>query len=328
MKTRAMTGIILFVLLAVVLSLCFGSTELAWADLFAAAAQKGAESTAFRVFSYVRIPRTLGAVLCGSALAVAGTILQALLNNSLAGPNIIGINAGANFSALLVMAFFPQAVNCVAPAAFIGALACTALIYFIANATGTSRTTIVLAGVAISGIIGAASSCVKILFPDILYSYNLFSVGSLNGVTMRRILPALPYVLGGLVLAFGMSGSMNVLVLGEELSQAVGLNLRRMRVVFIFLAALLAGAAVSVGGTIGFVGLLVPHLARQLLGDDHRRLLPASAMLGASLVLVCDVLGRVLFAPFEIPVGILLAIFGGAYFMGLLLHNKGGRIYD
>ena len=328
MKARAMSGIVLFLLLAAGLSLCLGSTELDWAELLGTPGQRAGDSMAFRVFAYVRLPRTLSAMLCGSALAVAGTILQALLNNSLAGPNVIGINAGANFSALLVMALFPQSVHLVAPASFVGALACTVLIYFIVSGTGTSRTTIVLAGVAISGIIGAASSCVKILFPDVLYSYNLFSVGSLNGVSMRKILPALPYVLGGMAAALGLSRKMNVLVLGEELSQAVGLDWRRMRAVLIFSAALLAGAAVSVGGTIGFVGLLVPHTARRLLGNDHRWLIPGAAMLGAALVLLCDMLGRVLFAPFEIPVGILLSILGGGYFLILLLRNKGGRVYD
>lgn len=323
-KRQLLGKLILFVLAAAVLSLCLGSTEIAWSELLS---KEAGNSVAFRVLLYVRLPRTLGAIVCGSTLAAAGAILQSLLNNSLASPNIIGVNAGANFSALLVMALFPQIPSLTAPAAFAGALACTSLIWLIASATGASRNTIILAGTAVSGIISALSSCVKLLFPDILYSYNMFTVGSLNGLTMRKLLPALPYAAAGLLAAGFMQRDMNVLTLGEELSQAVGLRLRRTRMILIFTASMLAGTAVSIAGTVGFVGLLVPHAARRILAGSQRGLIAVSALLGAGLVLLCDVFGRVVFAPFEVPVGILLSLLGGSYFLLLLFRKRGGRIY-
>lgn len=324
MKRHLFGRLALFVLTSATLSLFLGSTDLAWGELLS---QDASSSVSFRVLLYVRLPRTLGAIVCGSTLAAAGAILQSLLNNALASPNIIGVNAGANFSALLVMALFPQAVSLTAPAAFIGALICTSLIWLIASATGASRSTIILAGTAVSGIIGALSSCIKLLFPDILYSYNIFTMGSLNGLTMRKLLPALPYAAIGLLAAGFMQRDMNVLTLGEELSQAVGLRLRRTRLLLIFTASLLAGTAVSIAGTIGFVGLLVPHAARHVLAGSQRGLIAVSALLGAGLVLVCDVFGRVVFAPFEMPVGILLSLLGGGYFLFLLFRKRGGRIY-
>lgn len=324
MKGRVFGALTGFAFLAAVLSIAFGSTELDWSALL----RGETGNTARLVLLYVRLPRTLGAIVCGASLAAAGAILQTLLNNSLAGPNIIGVNAGANFAALLVMALFPQQVHLVPPAAFAGALGCTVLIWCAADLTGASRTTILLAGAAISGIIGAASSAVKILFPDVLYSYNLFAVGSLSGLTMRKVLSAAPYAAAGLAAALLLQRDMNVLTLGDDLAQAVGLHLRRTRRMLIFTAALLAGAAVSIAGTIGFVGLLVPHAARWLLGSDRRGFVPAAAMLGAGLVLLCDVFGRVVFAPFEMPVGLLLSLLGGAYFLVLLLRTKGGRTYD
>lgn len=267
-------------------------------------------------------------MLCGCGLAVSGAVLQVVLNNSLAGPNIIGVNAGAGFASLLIMALFPWSAALLPAAAFLGALACTLLIYGVARCTGASRMTIVLAGVAVGSIVNAASSCLKILFPDILAAYNSFSVGTLSGVTMAEVRAAAPYLLVGLLAALILSGDMNVLALGEEVAQSLGLKVQRCRMLLIVIASVLAGASVSFAGLVSFVGLLVPHMARMMVGADNRAVVAVSALLGAAGVLLCDLLGRTLFAPFEIHVGIILSLVGGVYFVVLLLRRRGGKLND
>lgn len=318
----------LLLIAAAGLSLLLGAVPLSMAEVLHAALHRDWTQTSVRIFLYVRLPRTLGGIFCGSGMAVAGAILQTVLNNSMAGPNIIGVNAGAGFAALLVMAVFPAAATLLPVAAFFGALACTLLIYFTAGCTGVSRTTIVLSGLAVSGILNAASSCIKTFCPDVLADYNRFSVGTLNGVTLRELSIAWPYLLIGLVLAVLLSGDMNVLALGEETAQALGLHVERCRMLLLMTASVLAGVSVSFAGLIGFVGLLVPHAVRALLGTtDARWVIPGAALLGATSVLVCDLLGRILFAPFELPVGIVLSIVGGIGFIILLLRTKGGRLH-
>lgn len=321
-------GLLLLLAVAVFLSLLLGSTQASIGAAVRAAGVGDWENTDLRIFLYVRFPRTLGGVLCGSGLAVAGAVLQVVLNNSLAGPNVIGVNAGAGLATLLVMALFPAWAAFLPLAAFLGALACTLLIYGVARGTGVSRMTIVLAGLAISSILNAASSCVKILFPDVLAAYNSFSVGTLNGITMRELGAAVPYLVFGLTAATLLSGDMNVLGLGEEIAQSLGLNVERCRMKLIVTAAVLAGACVSFAGLIGFVGLLIPHGVRLIFGADNRRVVPASGLLGASTVLLCDLVGRVMFAPFEIHVGIVLSLLGGCGFVLLLLRWRGGRRGD
>jgi len=312
---------------AVAASLLWGSTPLNIGEVLGAVLADDWDNPAVRIFFYFRLPRTFGGLLCGSALAVAGAVLQVVLNNSLAGPNIIGVNAGAGFSALLIMALFPASAGLIPVASFAGALCCTLLIYGVARSTGASRMTIVLAGVAVSSVINAASSCIRILFPDVLAAYNTFSVGTLNGVTMAELKWAAPYIFVGLAGAVLLAGNMNVLMLGEEIAQSLGMRVERCRLILLVIASVLAGAAVSFSGLIGFVGLLVPHIARILFGSDNRFVVPSAALLGGIGVLVCDLIGRTLFAPFEIHVGILLSLIGGCYFVCLLLRRKGGKLH-
>ena len=319
--------LVVFLLGIMLLAVLFGSTWLTLSE-FAEALREGDQTSAvWRILFHVRLPRMMAGVLCGGGLAVSGAVLQVVLNNSLAGPNVIGVNAGAGFAALVAMSLFPAQLNLLPVASFLGALAATILIYSIARGTGVSRMTIVLAGVAVSSVLNAASSALKILFPDILTAYNSFSVGTLNGVTMSQVKTAAPYLIIGVLAALALSGEMNVLALGEEMAQSIGLNVRRCRLLLILTAAVLAGASVSVCGLVGFVGLLVPHTARLLFGSDNRVVVAASALLGGCAVLLCDLLGRVLFAPFEIPVGLLLSLVGGIYFIWLLLGRRGGKLY-
>lgn len=307
-------------------SLLLGSTPLPLSALLEIL-RDGKEAGAWPIFAYVRLPRTLGAILAGAALAVSGSLLQVVLNNSLAGPNIIGINAGAGFATVLFMALCPAQVTALPLAAFAGAFCAAMLIYGIAQATGASRVTIVLAGVAVTNIVGACSSAVKTLFPEVSISYNSFSVGSLANVSLAQTLNAGAYILAALAAAVLLSYDLNILALGSDSARSLGLNVGLYRFVFILLAAVLAGAAVSFSGLIGFLGLLAPHITRFLVGSDNRAAVPASALLGACALLGSDTLVRVVFAPYEVPVGLLLSFVGGLYFIYLLLHRQGGRLY-
>lgn len=315
--------------LAVLLSLRCGSQNYTTAQLIASLGAAPGDPVR-RILLYARLPRTVAAALAGGALAVAGVLIQAVLNNAMAGPNIIGVNAGAGFFALLAATLAPAAwgSGLVPAAAFLGAL-CTALfIWLLAGRAGLSRTTLILAGVAVNSILGAGTDALSLLFPDAVIGSNGFMLGGFSGVTLAAVGRAAPYLVAGFTAALLLSADLNVLQLGEESAAGLGLPVRRTRFFAISAAALLAGAAVSFAGLLGFVGLLVPHMARRFFGGDNRWLVPACALLGGSLVLLCDVLARVLFAPFQLPVGIVLSLLGGPFFLYLLLNRKRSRVYD
>lgn len=266
--------------------------------------------------------------LAGSALAAAGVLLQAVLNNAMASPNVIGVNAGAGLAALCAAALWPAHPNAVQPAAFAGALAAALLVYGLALGAGVSRTTLVLAGLAVSGMLTAGMNTIKLLYPDAIAGASDFLVGGLSGVTLSGLKGAVLYLITGTLLALLLAADLNVLCLGEQSAASLGLHIGAVRFLGILAAALLAGSAVSFAGLLSFVGLLAPHIARRLVGNNHRILLPAAMLLGAAFVVLCDVLARCLFAPFELPVGILLSLIGGPFFLGLLLHGRGRRMYD
>ena len=255
-------------------------------------------------------------------------MLQAVLNNAMASPNVIGVNAGAGLAALCAAALWPAHPNVVQPAAFAGALAAALLVYGLALGAGVSRTTLVLAGLAVSGMLTAGMNTIKLLYPDAIAGASDFLVGGLSGVTLSGLKGAVPYLITGTLLALLLAADLNVLCLGEQSAASLGLHIGAVRFLGILAAALLAGAAVSFAGLLSFVGLLAPHIARRLVGNNHRILLPAAMLLGAAFVVLCDVPARCLFAPFELPVGILLSLIGGPFFLGLLLHSRGRRMYD
>ena len=311
---------------AMALSLCVGSQGVALPRLLAALRAGDPADPVRRIVLYVRLPRMGAGLCCGAAMAVAGALLQAVLNNAMASPNVIGVNAGAGFFALLAGVLLPQ--RAVPGAAFAGALVTALLSYLLALRAGLARTTLVLAGLAVSGILTAGVNTMRLLFPEGVTGADGFLIGGLSGVSLTAVGSALPYLAAGGVLALFLAPELNILALGEQTAASLGLPVGRTRLASILAAALLAGAAVSFAGLISFVGLLVPHIARRLVGVDHRVLLPACALLGAIFLLVCDTAARTLFAPYELPVGILLNVIGGVFFLYLLLGRKRGRVYD
>ena len=313
---------------ALLLSVGCGSQWYTPARLWQALCAADAADPVWRILCFVRLPRTAAAVLAGAALGVAGALIQSVLNNAMASPNVIGVNAGAGLGALLAASLVPGAAALLPGAAFAGALAAALFIWMLAAVAGLSRTTLILAGVTVSSILTACMNTLKLLFPDAAVGSTAFLLGTLSGVTTAQVQRALPWLAAGFVLAALLAADLNVLQLGEDMAAGLGLPVARVRFAALLTSALLAGAAVSFAGLLGFVGLLAPHIARRLVGGDNRRLLPVTALASADLMLLCDVAARVLFAPFELPVGVLLSLVGGPFFLFLLLRRKRSRLYD
>lgn len=314
-------------LTAATLSLCLGAVPVGLGDTLRALLGRG-EGTATNIVLYARLPRTCGCLLAGMALAVSGAVIQSVLGNPMAAPNIIGVNAGAGLAVALLGAAAPAAAAVSSLAAFLGALAGVFLVLLIAERTGASKLTLVLAGMAVSSIFSAGIDAVVTLVPDALVGYSDFRIGSLKGLTTTRLAPAFWVILPAFVLVLSLAGELDVLMLGRDVARSLGLRVKPLRLLLLALAAALAGAAVSFCGLLGFVGLIVPHIIRRLLGEESRGLILGCALGGATLLTGCDLLGRVLFAPFEMPVGILLSLVGGPFFIFLLFRQRGGRTHD
>ena len=313
-----------FCLIAAVLSLSMGAANLSLAELWQALTE-GASNTAGNIFWYVRLPRTAACLLAGAALSVSGAVIQGVLNNQLASPGIIGVNAGAGLAVTICCVFGALSGWTIARAAFAGAVGAVALVMFIGKKTGASRTTVILSGVAVNAVLNALAEAVTTLLPEASMMSADFRVGGFSAVSHIRLFPAGLLIVIALIVLLTLCSDLDVLTLGEETAQSLGMNVKRMRSVFLILAAMLAGSAVSFAGLLGFVGLIVPHAVRKLAGSENRFLIPLCALGGAGFVTICDLLCRVLFAPYELPVGIGMAVLGGPFFLMLLLKQKGGK---
>ncbi len=303
-----------------------GSSSVSLGDFLAWATGGDVSAAAKSILVNVRLPRVLAALLAGGALAVAGAIIQAVLDNPLASPNIIGINSGAGLFVLVAASVFPQVLWLPPLAAFLGALVTALVIFGISLGANTSRLTVVLAGIAITTVFGAGMNTILIVNPDAYIGSSTFLVGGLAGVLMDDLLWPAVYIAAGLAAALFAAGKLNIMALGDDTAHALGMNVGACRLAMLGLAAVLAGAAVSFAGLLGFAGLIIPHLVRFFVGHDNRMVLPLSAVAGAAFVVVCDLLARVLFAPYEVPVGILMAFLGGPFFIYLILKNRRGSL--
>lgn len=266
----------------------------------------------------IRLPRTLVGGLVGVCLSLSGAILQGVMRNPLAAPNIIGVSSGAAVSALVVMIVLPRFFYLITPVAFIGAFTSTVLIYLLAWKNGIKPMRMILAGVAVSAFLGAITNTLMIFYPERVQGVIGFMVGGLIARTWKHFHIIWPYALAGFIGVNFLAKRLNVLMLGDEVATGLGLKVERNRMVLIGVAAFLAAAAVSIVGLLGFVGLIVPHICRLIIGSDYRFLFPTSALFGASLVIMCDIAARMAFDPVEIPVGIIMAVLGAPFFLYLL----------
>lgn len=315
----------LLTLAAAALSLWIGSVELSPGQVWISLIGQDKSSVAARIIRYSRLPRTAAALLAGAALAVSGAVIQTVLNNPLASPGVIGVNSSAGLAVALVCAIAPQAQQYTPLVAFIGAWLGVLLIMGLSQSTGASRITVILAGVAISNLFSAGIDAVVTFVPDALNGVTDFRIGGFTGVTMSQLAPAAGMIFFSFLLVFSLAQQLDILALGSDTAQSLGLSVKSIRFLLLALAAALAGAAVSFSGLLSFVGLIVPHIMRRLVGEDSLPLLAGSALGGALFVTVCDLLARVLFSPFELPVGIVLAFAGAPFFLWLLFRQRGGR---
>ena len=311
---------LLFLLTAVLCGLFLGGTRLRLAELLG-----GASSAAGRIFLYVRLPRTLASLLCGAALSVSGAVIQCVLANRLASPGVIGVNAGAGLAVTLCAALGIYGGWPLSLASFAGAFAAVALISFGARKWGASRGTVILMGVALNSLLGAVSDTVITFVPEVSVMSSHFRIGAFSAVTLPELIPGGCLILTAIVMLLSFSNDLDILTLGEESAAGLGMVTGRMRTLFLLLAALLAGCAVSLAGLLSFVGLMVPHAVRRAAGSGGRSLLGLCALFGAAFVSLCDTAARTLFAPYELPVGILMAFFGAPFFVLLLIRGKGGH---
>lgn len=316
----------LFCFCITVSSLCLGAARLSLAELWSALCT-GPANTAGFIFWYVRLPRTAGCLLAGAAMAVSGTVIQTVLHNKLASPSIIGVNSGAGLAVTLCCAMGVLSGWAIAGAAFFGAMATVMLIVLTAQKAGASRTSVILGGVAVNATLNALSEAITTLVPEIGAMTADFRVGGFGSVSPLRLIPASMGILFASVVLFLLHNDLDVLSLGDETAHSLGLRVNRMRAILLTLAAMLSGCAVSFAGLLGFVGLIVPHGARKLVGSESKYLLPMCALAGAGFVAFCDLCARLLFAPYELPVGILLSILGGPFFLVLLMKQKGEKRY-
>lgn len=319
--------IFLFVM-ATFLSVFLGTADLTITQFVNAIKNGAGGSLEGNIFWYVRLPRTAACLLSGAGLAVSGAVIQNVLANRLASPGIIGVNAGAGFAVTICCALGVLSGWAIAGSAFVGALLAVLLVVGTAQKVNASRTTVVLGGVAINSFLNAGSEAVITLFPDVGVMSGDFRVGGFTSVTAARLLPAGILILIGIGVLFTLCNELDVMSLGEDTAQGLGLSVKKMRTIFLVLAALLAGASVSFAGLLGFVGLIIPHISRKIVGGESRYFLPFCALSGAAFVTLCDLAARLIFQPYEIPVGILMAFIGGPFFVFLLLKNKGGHKRD
>jgi len=316
---------VLWLTLAAILGVLLGSTPIGIGDIFKAVfggADGGPEA---RIFWYVRLPRTLAALFCGGALAVSGAVIQGVLANKLASPSIIGVNSGAGLAVTLCTAFGIYGGWRLSMFSFLGAFAAVMLVSLGAKKWGASRGTVILAGVALNSLLNAISDTVVTFSPEVGIMSNDFKVGDFSAVTYSKLVTAMIFIAIAMTLLFTLSNELDVLSLGEESARGLGMNTKTMRTVFLTLSAILAGCAVSVAGLLSFVGLIVPHAVRKIAGNSSKHLLPLCALFGAGFVALCDTVSRMVFAPYEIPVGIIMAFLGAPFFIFILIKKKGGK---
>lgn len=306
--------------LAAVLSICLGVASLSWGEVLS-----GSETVSSRIFFFVRLPRTAACLLSGAGLAVSGALIQGVLANSLASPGIIGVNAGAGLGVTLCCALGAMSGWAVAGSAFIGALTAVLTVAIAARRTAASRSAVILGGVAVNSFLTAISEAITNLFPEVAALSADFRAGGFSGVSATRLVPAGIMIIAALAVSLSLSNELDLLSMGEDTAQGLGLPVKKVRTAFLVLAALLAGASVSFAGLLGFVGLIIPNMARRIVGSESKRLLPLCAVGGAAFVTVCDCAARVMFAPFEIPAGIVMSVVGAPFFIFLLFRRKGGH---
>jgi iron complex transport system permease protein len=335
-----LTGLLLLLLGATLLSACIGAVRITISELFAILGNEAgiAVSSDFRpqqaaVLLNIRLPRVFLGVLIGAGLGISGAAVQGLFRNPLAEPGLIGISSGATLFAVLMIVLELGVFKCLSSsmgfyalslAAFTGACITTSIVYRLSVRNGrTVTTTLLLAGIAINAMAGAFTGLLTYLATDEqLRTITFWSLGSLGGASWATVTGILPFILIPVIGLPMLAKSLNALALGDAEALHMGIEVRQLKRIIIVLATIAVGASVAVAGTIGFIGLIVPHMIRMTFTADHRLVIPGAAILGAVLLTLADLLARTIVVPAELPIGILTALIGTPVFLYMIITER------
>ena len=320
-KICMILGTVFILLITILISLRIGSIDISFKELIDGMFLSK-QSNNFLIIRDLRMPRVLSAVLIGGNLAVAGALLQTTMKNPLADPGIIGISSGASLGAIAVMVIFTDLIKYKIIIAFIGGIIAACLVYLIGEDKGFSPVRIILAGVCVNSILNALSSMVTVFNSAGVSSIQTWLLGSLVNVTWNDFKILALYTIVGIALCLLVIKSCDLMGLGDKTAQSLGLNVNRVRVMITFVAVFLTSISTGVGGVISFVGLVIPHICRFLIGSSHKFLIPFSYFMGGFLLLVADTVSRNIFRPYEIPVGLTMCLVGGPFFIYILRRSK------
>lgn len=313
-------SLVLILILSMLASTAIGPVSIPLKGVFTALTNLNAQGTESIIISQIRLPRIILAALVGSALAVAGAAMQGLFKNPMADPYVIGISSGAAFGASIAIV-----VHLSVPVfAFLFAAGTAFLVYNIAKKNGRVPVeTLLLSGIAVAAFFSAMTSLVMYLAGEDLHQIVFWLMGGLWGSDWGKVTVAAPFIFLGTIGIFVFSRDLNAMLLGEEHAQHLGIEVENVKKILLVLVSLITGIAVAVSGIIGFVGLIIPHIARLVVGPDHRILIPVSALIGAISLVWADTLARTIISPTELPVGIITAFFGAPFFIYLLRRKRG-----
>ncbi|MBX4336082.1 FecCD family ABC transporter permease [Bartonella raoultii] len=340
LRKLTLLSLSIFLIFSIVSGLLNGASNVSFFDFFHVMLTQGfgvsSKTRDYLVIIDIRLPRVILGLLVGAALAVSGVLMQGLFRNPLADPGIVGVSSGAGLGAVLAIVIgiaFPASLASflepykVIIGAFLGGLLSTSILYIVATHHSlTSIATMLLAGIALGALSGAVVGTLIFIANDQqLRDITFWNLGSLAGATWLKVWLVFPFICGGLLLSPLLSQALNALALGEAVAGHIGFHIQRIKNIAILLVALMCGSAVAVSGGIGFIGIVVPHILRQLIGPDHRYLIPCSALLGAALLIFADTFARLIVAPAELPIGIVTALVGAPFFLWILIRKRGAN---
>ncbi|WP_375140506.1 FecCD family ABC transporter permease [Cohnella herbarum] len=309
----------LLAIVAAIVAMGLGSVTLSIQDILATVFSTSSKAVNDTIIWDIRLPRVLLALIIGANIAISGALLQAVMGNPLADPGLTGVTSGAAACVLVIMLAAPKYTQFIPLAAFVGGLVAASIVYALAwRRNGISPITIILSGVAVNALCGGVIGCLTILYSDRLPGAVQWLNGSLAAKGNKALFMVFPYAMAGWIFSIFAIRKANIIRLGEQVASNLGENVNRIRILLSLLAVFLSAISVAAIGMIGFVGLVVPHMARLIVGSDYKYMLPMSMALGALVLLLADTGGRTLFAPLDIPAGILMAVIGAPYFLYLM----------
>ncbi len=316
-------------ILVIVASIIIGGLYVSFSDFFSFISGSSVDDYVRNILIYIRIPRALGGFICGVSLSISGLLLQTSLRNSLASPSTIGVNAGAGLFVVIASLIFPGNIYAKTAFAFVGAVLIALIVYIVASKTGASTMTIILSGVAITSLCNAIIDTIIKISPNTTFTKTDFYIGGLSLITYNQVISATIITIVMIVIVLIFSRQIEILKIGNDLSHTLGINVKVLHLIVIICAAFLAASSVAIAGLLGFIGLIIPHISLLIFGGEVRTLLIKTGLLGGIALVLCDLLARVIFSPYELPVGIILSFLGAPFFIYLLFSGKKRRgIYD